>query len=114
MDRDRGPPRAAANGSAAGAGSVTIPVPVAATVADVLAVCYTHAALNLMFMEAGAPGDQPDGSKVTKCQDWLRRIRDDKPAEALPILGRLLERLMEGEIPPRLACADGHWVVDRG
>ncbi|MDI3308137.1 MAG: hypothetical protein QJR07_13680 [Acetobacteraceae bacterium] len=98
---------------------MTIPAPVAATVADVLADRYTHPELNLLFMEAGAPGDPPAGTKLVKCQEWLRRIRDDAPADALSILGRLLERFMEEvlpseeEIAAHPAWAGEHWAVDR-
>jgi hypothetical protein len=74
---------------------MTLPLPLIAVVSDVLAEEYTHQRLNLLFMEAGAPGDVPEGSKPTKCETWLRRIRDEAAGEATTILGRLVEDLLE-------------------
>ncbi|MCB4825194.1 abortive infection family protein [Roseicella aerolata] len=78
---------------------MTIPLPLIAVVADVLAERYTHDRLNLLFLEAGAPGDVPEGNKRAKCETWLRRISAEAADNAPAILGRLLEDMLEEEIP---------------
>lgn len=72
-----------------------IPRPVIAVVADELASHYTHTQLNTMFIEHGAPGDPPEGSKVVKCQEWLKLVSADSTIDPLGILGRLLELYMD-------------------
>jgi hypothetical protein len=74
---------------------MTLPLPLIAVVADVLAEEYTHQRLNLLFLEAGAPGDVPEGSKTTKCETWLRRIREEATGNATVILGKLIEETLE-------------------
>jgi hypothetical protein len=39
----------------------------------ILAEPYTHAELNALFMSFGFPGDAPEGNKIEKCRNWLRR-----------------------------------------
>jgi hypothetical protein len=86
-----------------------IPLHLVATVSEVLADRFTHQQLNTMFLEAGAPGDVPDGAKHVKCAAWLRRIREDTPAEAVSILGKLLELVME-EDTGSPSAAGGSWM----
>lgn len=79
----------------------SIPAHVIATTSEALAERYTHARLNTLFLEAGAPGDVPEGlTKVDKCREWLTRNRNEVPAEAVAILGRLLEEFLEEDLPP--------------
>lgn len=33
---------------------------------------YTHAQLDSLFLSAGFPDEVPEGSKITKVQQWLR------------------------------------------
>ena len=74
----------------------TIPNPVIAAVADVLAEhFYSHSKLNTLFMEAGAPGDAPAGNLVQKCLSWLRRTNDDPAVDPLKVLGAVLSKFME-------------------
>lgn len=75
-----------------------IPLAVIAVAADALAHRYTHARIDTLFLETGAPGEPPEGSKVDKCSAWLRRLRDLEDAKALSILGRILEEVMEEDI----------------
>jgi hypothetical protein len=76
-----------------------LPAHLIATVSDVLADRFTHQELDTLFLEAGAPDDVPEGSKVVKCAAWLRRIRDENPADAVPILGKLLELVLDEDLP---------------
>ena len=74
----------------------TIPNPVIAVVAEVLGEhYYSHSKLNTLFMEAGAPGDAPEGNCVQKCLSWLERTNADPTADPLKILGGVLLQLME-------------------
>src|SRR5215216_6417819 len=59
----------------------------------------THASMNKLFSYAKAPGDPPEGSKLTKAQDWLRRINTDESCDPLEVVGLLIEGYME---PPLL------------
>ena len=58
---------------------------------------YSHAALESLFMEAGAPGDIPDGSCVRKSVAWLKRASEDPACDGLRVLGRVIEEFMEVE-----------------
>ncbi len=79
---------------------MTIPAPVVATAAAVLADAYTWTVLVQEFTEAGAPGEAPEGSsKFERCRAWLRRANQEMPDQALPMLGRLLHRFMEEVLP---------------
>jgi hypothetical protein len=83
---------------------MTYPLALIVVVSEVLAEHYTHDRLNTFFIEAGAPGDVPEGSKRAKCEAWLRRINLEAAAQAPAILGRLLERMMEEDLPPPSAA----------
>jgi hypothetical protein len=80
-----------------------IPAPVIAVVADTLSDSETHASMDSLFMYAGAPGDPPDGSKIVKAQEWLRRVNKDDSVQPLEVLGRLIEAIMEVD------CDDRSW-----
>ena len=74
----------------------TIPNPVIAVVAEVLGEhYYSHSKLNTLFMEAGAPGDKPQGNCVQKCLSWLKRTNEDPAADPIKVLGSVLFQLME-------------------
>jgi abortive infection Abi-like protein len=67
-----------------------------AVVSEVLgAHYYSHSKLNTLFMEAGAPGDPPEGNCVQKCLSWLKRTNDDPTTDPLTVLGGVLLQFME-------------------
>lgn len=72
-----------------------IPLPVVAVVSRELAELYTHAKLDVLFMEAGAPGDSPEGAKPLKCTTWMKAINRDPSVDAQAALGHLLHEMME-------------------
>ena len=72
----------------------TIPTAVCAVVGGNLSKVYSHAELDNLFREAGAPGEPPTGPRVQKCTAWLRRCSEDLNTDAPQVLGRVLERLM--------------------
>jgi hypothetical protein len=74
-----------------------LPVAVCAIVNEVLA--GSHATLNTLFMNAGAPGDPPELSHATKWKTWLLRASDDPNTDSYFVLGRILEEFMEVEPP---------------
>jgi len=74
-----------------------LPVAVCALVNEVLA--GSHATLNTLFMNAGAPGDPPELSHATKWKTWLLRASDDPNTDSYLVLGRILEEFMEVEPP---------------
>src|SRR5215210_1022757 len=61
---------------------------------------YNHRALETLFMEAGAPGDAPEGNCATKCTSWLKRASEDEAVDAHAVLGQVLEYFMD-EASPR-------------
>jgi hypothetical protein len=72
-----------------------LPIPLCSVVADVLgSYHYHHKSLELLFYEAGAAGEVPDGNCVTKCESWLKRMHNDVPDPAA-VLGKVLEKFME-------------------
>lgn len=73
----------------------TIPQYLISAVADSVCTFETHASLDSLFMYANAAGDPPEGSKAVKALEWLRRISKECGAEALPIVGRIIEKYME-------------------
>ncbi|MFN6509362.1 abortive infection family protein [Xanthomonas translucens] len=77
------------------------PRPLAITVGDVVgSYYYSHRRLEAMFYEAGASGEVPDGSCVTKVTEWLIREGKLDVSKSLSILGNLIEDIMDGELPP--------------
>jgi hypothetical protein len=75
-----------------------IPNSVIGAVSSVIAAhYYSHRVLNSLFMEAGAPGDVPDGNCETKCVRWLKRCNDDPTVNAIEVLGQVLQAYMDVE-----------------
>ena len=74
----------------------TIPSAVCSVVGRVLGDSYyNHTRLNALFLEAGAPGDPPDGNCVTKCTSWLKRCSGNPTIDALAVLGEVLVEFMD-------------------
>jgi hypothetical protein len=72
-----------------------IPNPLIAEVSDALAWFHTHSQLGVVFQRSGAPGDPPQGNKIDKCSEWLRRINNDETVSSLAVLGGVLEEFLE-------------------
>jgi hypothetical protein len=73
-----------------------IPNSVIGAVSSVIAArYYSHSKLNSLFLEAGAPGDAPDGNCETKCAAWLRRCNEDLAIDAFAVLGRIVQPFMD-------------------
>jgi hypothetical protein len=73
-----------------------IPPSLIGTTGPILDVHYTHAELNSLFMQAGFPGDPPEGNKTHKCLSWMRRANVEC-ADPLRMYGGLIAELMDGE-----------------
>jgi hypothetical protein len=58
----------------------------------------SHAALDALFVSAGAPGEPPALSHHSKWKEWLFRAGQDPSIDSLAVLGNLLEELMDS--PP--------------
>lgn len=76
-----------------------IPSPVIAIVASVLERRETHATMNSLFLYANAPGDAPEGNKLVKATEWLRRVNKEA-ADPFRVLGKLIENCMEIQTTP--------------
>ncbi|EKS72633.1 hypothetical protein BURK_004252 [Burkholderia sp. SJ98] len=76
-----------------------IPSPVISVVAAVLERRYTHATMNSLFLYANAPGEAPEGNKLSKATEWLRRV-NKVTEEPLCVLGKLIEESMEALSTP--------------
>ncbi|SRR5260221_7657269 len=73
-----------------------IPPALIGTAGPILDTHYTHAELNALFMQAGFPGDPPEGNKTHKCLSWMRRANVECP-DPLKLFGVLIAELMDGE-----------------
>lgn len=73
-----------------------IPSPLIGILGEIFNEFYTHAEINRVFTYADAPGDPPDGNKIQKTVDWLRRVNKQAAAPLL-VLGPLLEEILEKE-----------------
>ena len=71
-----------------------IPPSVIGTVSPILAGAYTHAQLNALFMSVGFPGDAPEGNKIEKCRNWLRRANNECQ-DPLAMFGQLIAEYMD-------------------
>jgi len=71
-----------------------------AIIGQVLATTGSHAALDLLFQTAGAPGEPPDLSHGSKWKEWLFRAGIDPNVDSLAVLGNVLEEFMD--LPPAL------------
>lgn len=73
-----------------------IPNPVAIVIGSVLGAYYfSHRAIEMLFLEKGAPGDPPEGNCGDKSTAWLKRASADPQVDALSVLGGVLEEFME-------------------
>ena len=72
-----------------------------ALVSEIVAASETHASLDGLFADAGAPGVPPSGSKSVKAQAWLRRVNRDESIDPLKVVGRILEPYMEAKLSER-------------
>ena len=73
-----------------------IPPALIGTAGPILDAHYTHAELNALFMQAGFPGDPPEGNKTHKCLSWMRRANAEC-SNPLKLFGALIAELMDGE-----------------
>jgi hypothetical protein len=76
-----------------------IPPALIGTTGPILDTHYTHAELNALFMQAGFPGDPPEGNKTQKCLSWLRRANTEC-ADPLGLFGTLIAEVMDAEPTP--------------
>jgi hypothetical protein len=74
----------------------SIPSAVIIVVSDIVAgYYYSHRKLNSLFVEAGAPGDPPEGNCQEKCASWLKRCNADPSVDPFTVLGSVLTHYME-------------------
>jgi hypothetical protein len=77
-----------------------IPSPVVVVVGRALAEYYSyHGQLNDLFVEKGAPGEPPPGTRHQKAIEWLKRVSGDDSVDALEVLGGVLQKFMEAKHP---------------
>jgi hypothetical protein len=70
--------------------------PVATIVGEVIgSYYYSHSDLNDLFGESGAKGDPPPGNCSKKVRNWLLLLSEDPRADALGIMGKILQDFME-------------------
>ena len=75
---------------------------------------YSHSKLETLFMEAGAPGDAPEGNCEKKCSNWLKRCNEDPSTDALEILGAVVQEYMDQEPPSSLFGGSGSSKLEEG
>lgn len=75
-----------------------LPNALIADIASIIGAWHSHTEIDIMFTRLGAPGDPPVGNKVIKVQTWLRRANEDPTFDAVPLLGGVLEELMDREV----------------
>jgi hypothetical protein len=79
---------------------IIIPNSVIGAVSSIIAADYvTHSKLNALFMESGAPGEIPDGSREKKSTTWLIRCNEDSDIDAIQVLGQVIQNFMDRESP---------------
>src|SRR5438874_2675643 len=83
-----------------------LPPSIIGTASPILAEAYTHAQLNALFMSVGYPGDAPEGNKIEKCRNWLRRANSESQ-DALNIFGALVAEFMDAENTAWGTASDG-------
>lgn len=76
--------------------SIKIPNSVIGAVSSVIAEHYhSHSKLEALFMEAGAPGEVPEGNCEKKCASWLKRCNADASVDPLTVLGSVIQEYMD-------------------
>lgn len=90
-----------------------IPSPLIGVIGEVFNDHYTHSDIDRLFAYADAPGEPPEGNKVKKTVEWLRRVNKASP-DPLAVLGNLLEQIMDQD--PDQAKSPTPWAtgVDHG
>jgi hypothetical protein len=79
-----------------------IPPSIIGTVSPILADAYTHPRLNALA--ARFPGDAPEGNKIEKCRNWLRRANSECD-DPLRMFGVLIAEFMDADPTP--------WILER-
>jgi hypothetical protein len=75
-----------------------IPRPLAVVVGEIIGGYYFHhRTIESLFYDAGASGDVPEGSCITKVTEWLIREGKSDPGKSLSLLGRIIEEFMDGD-----------------
>ena len=80
-----------------------LPAHLISILSEELSQAETHATLYNLFMYANAAGDPPGGNKLSKAQEWLRRMNNDDDCDMLEVIGRLIEGYMEPPLPEKAA-----------
>lgn len=76
------------------------PRPLATVVGEIIGgYYYHHRTIETLFYEAGASGEVPDGSCVTKVAEWLVREGKSDAGKAFSIFGKVIEEFMDGDNP---------------
>ena len=76
----------------------TLPPHLISTLSEIISE-YSHANIDNLFMYANAPGEPPDGSKLTKTRLWLQRINTDENTDPLEVIGFLIKNFMAPPLP---------------
>lgn len=58
----------------------------------------SHATLDALFINSGAPGEPPALAHHSKWKEWLFRVGQDPTVDSLGVLGNILEEFMD--LPP--------------
>lgn len=64
-------------------------------VGEVIGATGSHATLNSLFQNAGAPGGPPDLAHNVKWKEWLFQAGMDPDTDSLAVLGNILEEFMD-------------------
>ena len=90
---------------------IEIPNSVIGSVSSVMAKhYYSHSKLDALFMEAGAPGDIPEGNCEKKCSVWLKRCNEDSSINSLVVLGYVIQKYMDQD--PASSCSSVNSAAD--
>jgi hypothetical protein len=66
-----------------------------AVVAEVIARTGSHATLDGLFTNSGAPGEPPAMPHPSKWKEWLFRAGQDEKTDSLAVLGNVIEEFMD-------------------